>query len=150
MGSAKKGAIVFLIVLGIVVFGYVQYTSISQIKTSIVESQLFNEDEKGLDYNMELKFENPTLLLLTAGETQFLIISDDRIIGMGQLEPFILNPLDSTNVKGTFHKDFETKDDTGKIKITGETRYDVFVASIDIPFVFYPTDEQTSKFIHQN
>ena len=150
MGSAKKGAVVLLIVLGIVVFGYVQYTSISQIKTDIVESQLFNEDENGLDYNIELKFENPTLLLLAAGETQFLIISDDDIIGMGQLESFILNPLDSTNVKGTFHKDFETKDDTGKIKITGETRYDVFVASIDIPFVFYPTDEQTSKFIHQN
>ncbi len=150
MGSAKKGAIVFLIVLGIIAFGYVQYTSISQIKTNIVESQLFNEDENGLDYNIELKFENPTLLLLTAGETQFSIISDDEIIGMGQLEPFVLNPLDSTNVKGTFHKDIETRDDTGKIKITGETRYDVFVASIDIPFVFYPTNEQTSKFIHQN
>ena len=150
MGSAKKGAIVIVIILGIIVFGYTQYTSVSQIKTDIVESQLFNEDENGLDYNIELRFENPTLLLLTAGETQFLIISDDEIIGTGQLEPFLLNPLDSTNVKGTFHKDYETRDNTGKIKITGETRYDMFVASIDIPFVFYPTDEQTSKFIHQN
>lgn len=150
MGSAKKGGIVILIILGIAVFGYVQYTSVSQIKADIVESQLFNEDEDGLDYNIELKFENPTLLLLTAGETQFLIISDNDIIGTGQLESFLLNPLDSTNVKGTFHKDVETKDDTGEIRITGVTKYDMFVASVDIPFVFYPTDEQTRKFIHQD
>lgn len=149
MGSKKKAGII-LIILGIVIFGYLQYASVSQIKANIIESQLINEDQNGLDYNIELQFENPTLLVLTAGETKFLIISDDEVIGTGQLEPFLLSPLDSTSVKGTFHKDFKTYDDGEEIRITGETKYDMFVASIDVPFVFYPTDEQTRKFIHQN
>ena len=146
--GAKKVAII-LIVIGIIAFGYSQYASASQMKVSIVDSVLFNENQEGLDYDVELQFENPTLLLLTAGKTEFFIFSEDDVIGEGQLEPFVLNPLDSSNVQGTFHRNLDTDDKKNEIKITGVTKYDVFVASIDIPFVFYPTDDQTRKFIHQ-
>ena len=146
--GAKKVAII-LIVIGIIAFGYSQYASASQMKVSIVDSVLFNENQEGLDYDVELQFENPTLLLLTAGKTEFFIFSEDDVIGEGQLEPFVLNPLDSSNVQGTFHRNLDTDDKKNKIKITGVTKYDVFVVSIDIPFVFYPTDDQTRKFIHQ-
>ena len=146
--GAKKAAII-LIVIGIIAFGYSQYASASQMKVSIVDSVLFNEDQEGLDYDVELQFENPTLLLLTAGKTEFFIFSEDDVIGEGQLEPFVLNPLDSSNVQGTFHRNLDTDDKKNEIKITGVTKYDVFVVSIDIPFVFYPTDDQTRKFIHQ-
>ena len=146
--GAKKVAII-LIVIGIIAFGYSQYASASQMKVSIVDSVLFNENQEGLDYDVELQFENPTLLLLTAGKTEFFIFSEDDVIGEGQLEPFVLNPLDSSNVQGTFHRNLDTDDKKNEIKITGVTKYDVFVVSIDIPFVFYPTDDQTRKFIHQ-
>lgn len=146
--GAKKVAII-LIVIGIIAFGYSQYASASQMKVSIVDSVLFNEDQEGLDYDVELQFENPTLLLLTAGKTEFFIFSEDDVIGEGQLEPFVLNPLDSSNVQGTFHRNLDTDDKKNEIKITGVIKYDVFVVSIDIPFVFYPTDDQARKFIHQ-
>ena len=146
--GAKKVAII-LIVIGIIAFGYSQYASASQMKVSIVDSVLFNEDQEGLDYDVELQFENPTLLLLTAGKTEFFIFSEDDVIGEGQLEPFVLNPLDSSNVQGTFHRNLDTDDKKNEIKITGVIKYDVFVVSIDIPFVFYPTDNQARKFIHQ-
>ena len=146
--GAKKVAII-LIVIGIIAFGYSQYASASQMKVSIVDSVLFNENQEGLDYDVELQFENPTLLLLTAGKTEFFIFSEDDVIGEGQLEPFVLNPLDSSNVQGTFHRNLDTDDKKNEIKITGVTKYDVFVVSIDIPFVFYPTDDQTRKFIRQ-
>lgn len=146
--GAKKVAII-LIVIGIIAFGYSQYASASQMKVSIVDSVLFNEDQEGLDYDVELQFENPTLLLLTAGKTEFFIFSEDDVIGEGQLESFVLNPLDSSNVQGTFHRNLGTDDKKNEIKITGVIKYDVFVVSIDIPFVFYPTDDQARKFIHQ-
>ena len=146
--GAKKVAII-LIVIGIIAFGYSQYASASQMKVSIVDSVLFNEDQEGLDYDVELQFENPTLLLLTAGKTEFFIFSEDDVIGEGQLESFVLNPLDSSNVQGTFHRNLDTDDKKNEIKITGVIKYDVFVVSIDIPFVFYPTDDQARKFIHQ-
>ena len=148
MKSSKNGLIV-LFVLGISIFGYSQYTSVSQIEVSIIQSELLNDDEKGSNYNIELQFDNPSLLVLTAGKTEFFVINNNEMIGKGQLEPFTLQPLDSINVKGNFHTD-SNNDEPKSVKITGITKYDILLATIDIPFVFYPTEEQAREFIHQN
>ena len=105
MKSSKKAGIVVLVLLGMSIFGYSQYASVSQIGVSINQSELLNENEKGSNYNIELEFKNPSLLILTAGETEFFVISNDEIIGKGNLESFTLQPLDSSFVKGTFHTD---------------------------------------------
>ena len=149
MKSSKKAGIVVLFVLGLSIFGYSQYASASQIEVSISQSQLLNENDKGSNYNVELQFENPSLLILTAGETEFFLISNDEIIGKGNLESFTLQPLDSSFVKGTFHTDANS-DESYSIKISGVTKYDLLVTSIDVPFVYYPTEEQAREFIHQN
>ncbi len=149
MKSSKKAGIVILFVLGISIFGYSQYVSASQIGVSISQSELLNEDDKGSNYNVELQFENPSLLLLTAGETEFFVISNDEIIGKGNLESFTLQPLDSSFVKGTFHTDVNSGE-SHSLKISGVTKYDLLVTSIDVPFVYYPTEEQAREFIHQN
>lgn len=149
MKSSKKAGIVVLVLLGMGVFGYSQYASVSQIGVSISQSELLNEDEKGSNYNIELEFKNPSLLILTAGETEFFIISNDEIIGKGNLESFTLQPLDSSFVKGTFHTDVNS-DESHSVKISGVTKYDLLVTSLDVPFVYYPTEEQARKFIHQN
>ena len=33
------------------------------------------------------------------------------------------------------------------VKISGITKYDLLVTTIEVPFDYYPTDEQTRKFI---
>lgn len=149
MESSKKASIIILCVLGISIFGYSQYASASQIKVSINQSELVNENERGSNYNIELQFDNPSLLVLTTGETEFFVISNDEIIGKGNLESFTLPPLDSSYVKGTFHTDVNS-DKSHSIKISGVTKYDLLVTSIDVPFVYYPTEEQAREFIHQN
>jgi hypothetical protein len=150
MKSSKKAGIVVLFVLGMSIFGYSQYASASQIGVSISQSELLNENEKGSNYNVELQFENPSLLILTAGETEFFVISNDEIIGKGNLESFTLQPLDSSYVKGTFHTDVNSDDESQSVKISGVTKYDMIITSIDVPFVYYPTEEQAREFIHQN
>ena len=132
------------------IFGYSQYASASQIGVSITQSELLNENEKGSNYNIELQFENPSLLILTAGDTEFFIITNNEMVGTGQLEPFTLQPLGSSNVKGTFHTDSNVDGESQSVKISGVTKYDVFFTSIDVPFVYYPTEEQAREFIHQN
>ena len=149
MKSSKKRGIIVLFILGMSIFGYSQYSSASQIAVSITQSELLSEDEKGSNYNIELHFENPSLLILTAGETEFFIMSNNEMIGKGQLEAFTLQPLDSSHVKGTFHTDSNDKE-SQSIKISGVTKYDVFFTSIEVPFVYYPTEEQAREFIHQN
>jgi len=148
MKSSKKGGLVVLFVLGMSIFGYSQYASASQIEVSVTQSELLNEDEKGSNYNIKLKFENPSLLILTAGETEFFVIANDEIVGKGQLESFTLQPLDNSFVRGNFHTDPNNEDESQSVKITGVTKYDVFFTSIDVPFVYYPTEEQAREFIH--
>ena len=148
MKSSKNGLIV-LFVLGISIFGYSQYASVSQIEVNIIQSELLNDDEKGSNYNIELQFDNPSLLILTAGKTEFFVINNNEMIGKGQLESFTLQPLDSINVKGIFHTN-SNNDEPKSVKITGITKYDILLTTIDIPFVFYPTEEQAREFIHQN
>ena len=150
MKSSKKAGLIVLFVLGMSIFGYSQYASASQIGVSITQSELMDETEKGANYNVELLFENPSLLILTAGETEFFVIANDKMVGKGELEPFTLQPLDSSVVKGKFHTDSSTNDGSQSVKITGVTKYDAFITSIDVPFVYYPTDEQAREFIHQN
>ena len=96
-----------------------------------------------------MQFENPSLLILTAGETEFFVVKNEEMVGKGKLEPFTLQPLDSTHVKGIFNTDSDGDKESRSVKITGVTKYDVFLTSIDVPFVYYPTDEQAREFIHQ-
>jgi hypothetical protein len=149
METSKKIGIVVLFALGMSIFGYSQYASVSQIGVSITQSELFDEDEKGANYNIEVQFENPSLLLLTAGETEFFLISNDKIVGKGQLESFMLQPLNTSNVKGTFHTDSDATEKSDSVSISGVIKYDLSITSIDVPFVYYPTEEQAREFIHQ-
>ena len=150
MKSSKKASIVILFVLGMSIFGYSQYASASQIEVSIAQSELLDKNEKSANYNIELRFDNPSLLILTAGETEFFIISNDEIIGKGDLESFTLQPLESSYVKGTFHTDANSNDESNSVRISGVTKYDMIITSLDVPFVYYPTEEQAREFIHQN
>jgi len=149
MKSSKKAGIFVLFVLGMSIFGYSQYASASQIGVSIIQSELLDENDKGSNYNVELQFENTSLLILTAGETEFFVISNDKIIGKGNLESFTLQPLDSSYVKGTFHTDVNSNE-AQSVKISGVTTYDMVFTTIDVPFVYYPTEKQAREFIHQN
>ena len=150
MKSSKKVAIIVL-VLAVGLFGYSQYASASQIGVVITNSQILEENEKGATYDIELKFENPSLLVLTAGKTDFFVMADEKVIGQGQLEPFMLQPLSSAMAKGTFSTDSQKKsDDSPIVKLTGVTKYDIVFTSLEVPFVYYPTEEQAREFIHQN
>lgn len=150
MKPSKKVAIIALIV-GIGVFGYSQYLSASQIGVTITDSQLLGQDERGQTYNLELEFTNPSLLVLTAGQTEFTITADDHRIGDGTLEPFVLPAMDRASVQGTFVADSKSdSDNTPQVQISGITKYNVLFTSIDVPFVYYPTEDQARAFIHQN
>ncbi|MGD2107239.1 MAG: hypothetical protein PVH93_06480 [Nitrosopumilaceae archaeon] len=150
MENSRK-VLIIVFVIGMSIFGYSQYALASQIGVVITQSDLIEENEEFSTYNIELEFENPSLLILTAGETDFLVIADDKTIGEGKLEPFTLLALSSKSVRGTFHTESNLESENLPIvKISGITKYDVLFSTIDVPFVYYPTEEQAREFIHQN
>lgn len=148
--SLTKKAAVFLLIIAIGIFVYLQYVLVSQISAEITQSVLIEENEKEEKYNLEIKFQNPSFLFLTAGPTEFFVIIDDNIIGKGKLDSFILPSLGSSYVKGVFIINSNSDSEFPVVKISGVINYDFFFASIDVPFVYYPTQEQARKFIHQS
>jgi|CXWL01.1.fsa_nt_gi hypothetical protein len=150
MRSSRK-VIIIALVMGISFFAYSQYVSVSQIGMIITHNQPLEETKRESMYNIELELTNPSLLVLTTGETEFFITSNEKVIGKGRLEPFVLPPLGKSSVSGTYLKDSNMKSQENTlVKINGITKYNVFFTTIDVPFVFYPTPEQAREFIQQN
>ena len=146
MKSLKKKSTIILFLLLVSILGYSQYESVSKISISISENAIISEDKNNSNYKIELEFRNPSLLTLPAGETEFFVFYDDEIVGKGNLESFTLYPISSIYVEGTFTTDTNS-DESKSVKISGITKYDLLVTTIEVPFYYYPTDEQTRKFI---
>jgi hypothetical protein len=144
MKSVKKKSTIILFLLLLSIFGYSQFQSASQISVSISENAIINENDS--EYEIELEFTNPSLLTLPAGKSEFFIFYDNEIVGKGDLESFTLYPISSILVKGTFTTDTNS-DESKSVKISGIIKYDLLVTTIEIPFDYYPTKEQTRKFI---
>lgn len=148
MNSKKKVIIIALI--GFSLFGYSQYAMASKIGVIVSESQILEQNSSTSKYKIQLEFDNPSLLTLSSGETDFFVSADDEIIGKGKLEPFTLPTLGKATTQGTFQTDKEIDDeDMPTIKIAGTSKYDILFTSIDVPFVYYPSDEQAREFIRQ-
>ena len=146
MKSLKKKSTIILFLLLVSILGYSQYESVSKISVSISENAIMNENKNNSNYKIELEFRNPSLLTLPAGETEFFVFYDDEMVGKGNLESFTLYPISSIYVEGTFTTDTNS-DESKSVKISGITKYDLLVTSIDVPFDYYPNEEQTRKFI---
>tara|TARA_B100001179_G_scaffold207315_1_gene171746 strand:- start:344 stop:787 length:444 start_codon:yes stop_codon:yes gene_type:complete len=146
MKSLKKKSTIILFLLLVSILGYSQYESISKISISISENAIISEDKNNSNYKIELEFRNPSLLTLPAGETEFFVFYDDEMVGKGNLESFTLYPISSIYVEGTFTTDTNS-DESKSVKISGITKYDLLITTIEVPFDYYPTDEQTRKFI---
>jgi hypothetical protein len=146
MKSLKKKSTIILFLLLVSILGYSQYESVSKISVSISENAIMNENKNNLNYKIELEFRNPSLLTLPAGETEFFVFYDDEMVGKGNLESFTLYPISSIYVEGTFTTDTNS-DESKSVKISGITKYDLLVTIIEVPFDYYPTNEQTRKFI---
>ena len=144
----KKAAVaVVIFIVGLIVFGYTQYASASQINAKITQSKLLEKSNKGSLYNLQLEFDNPSLLILNAGKTQFTIIADDQTLGGGELDLFVLPALGKATTSGTWIRDHQSDSENPEVKISGVTKYQLLFASIDVPFTYYPTYDQTREFI---
>ncbi|MGQ0605446.1 MAG: hypothetical protein ACT4OD_00620 [Candidatus Nitrosotenuis sp.] len=143
----KKAAAAIIVVVSLMIFGYTQYASASQINAKITQSKLLEKSDRGSLYNLELEFDNPSLLVLSAGKTEFTIIANDKTIGGGELDPFTLPALGKATTSGTWLRDQTSESENPEVKISGVTKYQLLFASIDVPFTYYPTYEQTREFI---
>ena len=150
MANSKKGGIFAIFILTIVIFGYSQYASASQMEINITNTKLISEDDHGSNYDIELELVNPSLLILNAGDTEFFLVTDNQTRGEGTLESFVLQPLETSYVNGKFYTNSNDNNVSESVKITGTTKYNLLFTNIEIPFVLYPSEEQAREFIDQD
>lgn len=146
----KKKIAIIASILGMIVFGYTQYAAASQISVSITSSKLIEKTDKGSLYNLDLEFKNPSLLMLNAGKTDFVITEEDKLLGGGKLDSFILPAMGKTTTSGMFLRDHNTDSENPQVKISGTTKYQLLFATLDVPFTYYPTQDQTREFIQDS
>lgn len=150
--SSRKRAFLIIVFIGIGFFGYSQYAAASQIGVSVTQNEFLEKNDRGSFYNVQLEFTNPSLLILNAGETDFTVIIEDTKVADGVLEPFVLPSMSKVNVKGIYFEEDNSelqKDQSPDVSISGTTKYDVFFTSIEVPFIYIPSEDQAREFIHQ-
>ncbi len=145
--SGKKIAFAMILILSVAAFGYSQYSAITSISSTMINSQDMGAVPLGHMYKIQIDFENPSLLMLAIGESEFTISADGKNIGDGKLDPFYLVALGEGTAYGEYIVYEEANDVSGAVKISGTIRYDLYGTSLDIPFVYYPTDDQQGKFM---
>jgi len=154
MEKRSKVAIVTCIVVAIGVFGYIEYVSATNLNVSILESKVVQRNENNTLYNMRLQFKNPSLLPLNIGKTDFIISVNGENLGTGTLQPFVVPFIGKTVSQTPFIADnvilhkYDKNDNVPNVKLTGTSSYDVLLVSVNVPFTYYPTQDEAREFIH--
>jgi hypothetical protein len=145
---------VICITAAIGIFCFVQFQSASHLHVSIVQSKVIERTNQGTLYNLQLEFNNPSLLVLNVGKTDFVVSANGEDLGTGILQPSIIPAMGKTVSQTPFLADntvldkYGNNDNIPSLKLTGNSKYDLMFTSVNIPFTYYPTQQEAREFIH--
>lgn len=125
-------------VVAIGALGGWQYVAATGISVSIAGSELLGSDERGSTYALTVAVENPTIIPIAVGKTDFVVVEGSRDVGSGTIEAFVMPAMGSTTAGGEYLLEAGSGDGGGGqgARIVGVTSYDVLFASISIPFEY--------------
>jgi LEA14-like dessication related protein len=135
-------------------FAYSQYLSATNLSISILQSKIVQKNDNNSLYNMTLQFKNPSVLPLTVGKTDFTISINDENLGTGTLQPLVIQPIGKTVSLAPFLADntilhkYNTSDTVPNIKLSGTSKYEILIITVNVPFIYYPTQQEAREFIH--
>jgi len=150
----KKSKIAIIIIGVIGAFVFSQYAAVLQLNVSMKNSEIVERTDAGTLYQIQLEFENPSLMILNVGKTDFLISAEGENLGAGILDPTIVPAMNKIVVQTPFLADnaildkYEKSENTPSLKLAGISRYNWLFTSLNIPFTYYPTQDEAREFIH--
>jgi LEA14-like dessication related protein len=153
MEKRTKIIVISIIVAAVGVFGFIQYLSVSQLHVSIIQSKVVDRTSQGTLYNLQLQFNNPSLLFLTVGRTSFAVSANGENLGNGVLQPSVIPAMGKTVAQTPFLADtavldkYNNTSNVPSLVLTGTSQYNVLFTTVSIPFTYYPTQDQSRAFI---
>ncbi|MDE1769354.1 MAG: hypothetical protein KGI28_02205 [Thaumarchaeota archaeon] len=154
MERRSKVIIIVGIIAAVALFGYSQYLSATNLSISILQSKAIQKNDNNSLYNMTLQFKNPSVLPLTVGKTDFVISINNENLGTGTLQPLVIPPMGKIASQAPFLADntilhkYDTTDNVPNIKLTGTSEYGIMGMTVNVPFTYYPTQQEAREFIH--
>ena len=151
---SKAVIIVVCIVAAVGIFAYSQYLSATHLSISILESKAIQRNDNNSLYNITLQFQNPSLLPINVGKTDFVISVNDENLGTGTLQPLVIPSMGKIASQAPFTADnavldkYNKSDVVPNIKLTGTSKYEIAIISVNVPFTYYPTEQEAREFIH--
>ena len=103
---------------------------------------------------MTLQFKNPSLLPISVGQTDFTISINNENLGTGILQPLVIPPMGIVSSQAPFTADNAILDKYNKnqnvpsVVLTGTSKYEIAIMSVNVPFTYYPTEQEAREFIH--
>lgn len=153
MERRTKLAVISIIIAAVGIFGYAQYMSVSHIHVSIVQSKVVQRTDQGTLYNLQLQFNNPSLLMLNVGQTDFAVTANGESLGTGVLPPSVIPAMGKSVSQTPFLADnsvldkYNKNDNVPSLKLTGTSHYSILFTTLNVPFTYYPTQDEAREFI---
>lgn len=155
MKRKYKVSIIIVSIIGVLaILGYLQYYSATQLHVTMKSSEIVERTNDGTLYRINLEFENPSFMILNVGKTDFIISVEGEDLGAGILEPTIIPAKGKSIVETPFLADnkvldkYEQSKNSPSLRLDGTVTYSLFFTSLNIPFTYYPTQEESREFIH--
>ena len=151
---SKVIIIAVCVIAAVGIFAYSQYTSATHLSISILESKIIQRNDNNSLYNMTLQFQNPSLLPINVGQTDFIISINGENLGTGTLQALVIPPIGKISSQAPFTADntilhkYDKSDNVPNIKLTGTSKYGISIISVNVPFTYYPTEQEAREFIH--
>ena len=152
--GAKAAIIIAGIIIALGIFGYIEYVSATHLSISILHSKVVQKSDTNTSYIMTLQFKNPSLLPITIGKTDFVISINGENLGTGTFEPFSIPPIGMAVSQSPFLAEnkvldkYNKTDNLPNVKLTGISKYDILFVTVNVPFTYYPTQQEAREFIH--
>jgi len=153
MEKRTKIIVISVIVAAVGIFGYVQYLSVSDIHVSIIQSKVMQRTSDGTLYNLQIQFQNPSLLFLNVGQTNFAVSANGESLGTGVMQPSLIPAMGKTVSQTPFLANnavldkYNNTNNVPSLKLTGTSQYSVLFTTVSIPFTYYPTQNEAREFI---
>jgi LEA14-like dessication related protein len=151
---SKVIIIAVCVVAAVGIFAYSQYISATHLSISILESKIIQRNDNNALYNMTLQFQNPSLLPINVGQTDFVISINGENLGTGTLQALMIPPIGKITSQAPFTADntilhkYDTSANVPNVKLTGTSKYGISIISVNVPFTYYPTEQEAREFIH--
>ncbi|MHB8601338.1 MAG: hypothetical protein ACYC6W_00585 [Nitrosotalea sp.] len=151
---SKVIIIAVCIVAAVGIFGYSQYMSATHLSISILESKIIQRNDNNSLYNMTLQFQNPSLLPINVGQTDFVISINGENLGTGTLQALVIPPIGKIASQAPFTADntilhkYDKSNNVPNVMLTGTSKYGISIISVNVPFTYYPTEQEAREFIH--